>query len=247
MQVGDNVSTIVDDDVRSVPQSVLNVSVVGFAVFAFDRVDLESVRDQRCRHVILGRKGITGTDDRVCSSRLQRVGKIRGLTGDMNACDDSDAGKRLVAFESLPDQLQHGHLAGGPGDSSLSVLRKANIANVESRLGGFAHGHLFSVTGESVLCELVPCAFAASSINRSNMARDEGLAACRAGIDGSGWHKKTATREREAVRLPTHSHLSATPSLPELAPNSHLSVAGLPRAVPSTTRDKREQYSFSAL
>ena len=101
---GDDIGSVVDDEVRSELERCLHVTAIGVGRFTFDGEYRNAVvRDERRRDVILSRKRIRSDQQRVSAACLQSTGKIRGLSSNVRAGDQAYAFERLLAAEALTD------------------------------------------------------------------------------------------------------------------------------------------------
>ena len=109
-------------------QGLVDVAVVGVAVFAFDGEGGDAfVLGQVSRHVVLGAQGIGGADVHLGPAGFQGGGQHPRLGGDMETGGDPDPGQGFFPLEPLPDGIQDRHIPPGPLHPQAALVRQINI------------------------------------------------------------------------------------------------------------------------
>src|SRR5690606_8392615 len=117
-------------DVRAQVERLMNVAVVGLVVLALDGVDVEAVRGERSRDVVLGRERIAGTNGRLGASGAEGIGQIGRLRGHVDAGDDANALEWPITLERLSNQPEYRHLASRPGDPPAPRFGQPDVLDV---------------------------------------------------------------------------------------------------------------------
>src|ERR1019366_10222071 len=90
-----------------------------------------------------GRDGVAGADPDAGAAGPQGDGEVCRLAGDMEARAEPEAGQRPLPLETLPDEAEHRHLAGRPGNQPVALVSQGEIGDVIFG-GAGAAGHAIS-------------------------------------------------------------------------------------------------------
>jgi hypothetical protein len=85
-QIGNNIASVINDDVGAVIEGNFNVPIVGCSVFPFIGIDGNAIiRNQASGDIILGRKGVAGNQDSVSTARLESDREVSRFGGNVAA------------------------------------------------------------------------------------------------------------------------------------------------------------------
>ena len=111
----DDIGAVVHGHLGFDVQGLVEVAVVGVAVFALDGEGGDAfMLGQVGGHVVLGAQGIGGADMHRGPAGLQGGRQHPGLGGDVEAGGDPEPGQGFFPFETLPDGVQDRHVPPGP-------------------------------------------------------------------------------------------------------------------------------------
>jgi hypothetical protein len=131
MQNPHHVGPIVHGDLRPMVQSGVDVFVIGFVVFAFDRVSPNAMDfNQSGGHFVLGGKGVRRAQHDVGTTGFQGNGQIRRFRSHMQTSGHPDPFKGLFLFIPFFNQSEDGHFPFRPCDALFSRIGQTNIFDV---------------------------------------------------------------------------------------------------------------------
>ncbi len=116
------ITAVVDDDVRSAINNLRDVTVVFFLCGVIPREHVQSVMNQRRRNVVLCRQRIAASDIHLRASRRQHLAKIRGLSLKVYRQSHLQPLERLLRRKFLFDTVKQRHIALDPFDLACAAF-----------------------------------------------------------------------------------------------------------------------------
>ena len=128
VQQRNQIGAVIHGDDRLMIERGAQMAVVGFVIFAFDRVGRNLiVLDQRCRDIVLGRQRIGSAEQHVGAAGFESLHQVRGLGGDMQTSRKTHAAQRLFLGEAFFNPLQHRHILAGPENPLAPAIGQTHI------------------------------------------------------------------------------------------------------------------------
>ena len=124
------VSPIVDDDVRAHLQHAAEIRLVFFHGSPMDGEHVQSLVDQRSRHVILRRQRVAAGGVHFGASGGEAQAQARRLRLHVDAQRDLHARKGLRLDEILLDAREQGHVVTDPLDLQRAALPQVDVSDV---------------------------------------------------------------------------------------------------------------------
>jgi hypothetical protein len=106
------------------------MALVGCQILTIGSVDRDTFGDERGADIIKGREGIGGAERDFGPTGQQRLQENSGFGCDVQRGSYARGLKGLICGEFLPNLLQDGHMARGPGNAFLATLGEREIFNI---------------------------------------------------------------------------------------------------------------------